>query len=195
VPGALRQRPTDDGIDRRREPGERLSDGWGWILEVGAHQRRRDFPAERRRAGHALEEHAPERILVGAPVQRLALELLGCGVVEGAGEPGRAEGAVAVESPGETEVGEVDVAVVGDQHVARLDVAVDEAAGVRSVEGGGDLVDDRQRPVRIEPALHVERRPQVCPGDVSHGDERLALVLASFVDRDHVGVVERCRQS
>ena len=66
---------------------------------------------------------------------------------------------------------------------------------MRSVEGGGDLVDDRQRPVRIEPALHVERLPQVCPGDVAHGDERLALVLAGFVDRDDVGVVERRRQS
>ena len=145
-PGLFANARADDGIDRRREPGECLSDGWGWVLEVGADQRRRDLPAKRRRAGQALEEHAAERVLVGAPVEGLALELLGCGVVEGAGEPRRAERAVAVQSPGQTEVGEVGVAVVGDQHVARLDVAVDEAAGVRSVEGGGDLVDDRQRP-------------------------------------------------
>ena len=46
----------------------------------------------------------------------------------------------------EAEVGEVDVLVTVEQHVRRLDVAMDESALVRGVERGGDLRTDRERP-------------------------------------------------
>ena len=57
---------------------------------------------------------------------------------------------------GQPEVGQVGVllALVRDQHVRRLDVAVDEPAAVRGVERGRDLPDDPHR------ALGVRARPR-----------------------------------
>ena len=49
---------------------------------------------------------------------------------------------------GDAEVDEVGEVVGGEQHVLRLDVAVHEAVGVRGVQRGGDLADDRRGPRR-----------------------------------------------
>jgi hypothetical protein len=83
--------------------------------------------------------------------------------------------------------------VAAEQDVGRLDVAVDQAGGVDRVEPVGDLGNQRHRPLRPQPAFAREALAEVRAGDVAHGDEGHAALLAGGVDRDHVGVLDRGR--
>ncbi len=79
----------------------------------------------------------------------------------------------------ESEVGQVDmlgVTVAGpaQQHVPRLDVAMDQAVRVRGVQGRGDLASDFERAGRAQPAVAVEQRPDVAMADVAHRNEQHA---------------------
>ena len=87
-----------------------------------------------------------------------------------------------VREPREPEVGDPHRAVALDQHVARLEVAVDEAGGVRGREPAPGLqeqatIASRVGLLRVEPV--VERRAV----DVLHDDVELAVVDADVVDR------------
>ena len=86
------------------------------------------------------------------------------------------------------------VALPGDQSVTRLDVAVDEAAGVGGVEGGGDLVDDRRRAGGLERSLAQDQRVEIGALDEAHRQVELTVLLAGVIDRDHVGVIDRGRR-
>ena len=63
-----------------------------------------------------------------------------------------------VGDAGDAEVGDLDPAVGRDQQVARLDVAVHEAGGVRGLQGGRGLGDDVEHLVGREHALALEDR-------------------------------------
>ena len=96
--------------------------------------------------GDRLDEHEAERVDVGLAVHRLALGLLGRGVAGRAEHcalrlgPGRLG-----EGAGQAEVGDAEAAVVAEEQVGRLDVAVHEPAAVRVVEGPGGLQADEER--------------------------------------------------
>src|SRR5580765_475738 len=90
---------------------------------------------------------------------------------------------------GEAEVADVRV-VAADEDVARLDVAVDEALLVGSVERGGDLLDDIDRPLGVEPPFLLEDPPQVGAVDELHREIEPAAVLARAQRPDDVRVVE-----
>ena len=92
------------------------------------------------------------------------------------------------------EVGEIDVAVAVEEHIAGLHVAMDERSPVSRVEGARHLGEDLERPLRRQLALGVEQRPQVAALHEAHGQIELPVVLSRLVDRDHVRMVERCRQ-
>ena len=82
-----------------------------------------------------------------ARVTELAARLLRAEVVDAAhGHAGHRQLRVR-ERLGDAEVGDLDPAAGAQQHVAGLDVAVDDAARVRRVERVGDLLGDaRGRP-------------------------------------------------
>ena len=80
---------------------------------------------------------------------------------------------------------------LAEEEVAGLDVAVDEACGVRVLEAGADLhseVDDAS-PGRAAPRP-VELVRERAAVHVLHDDVRVAVVLARVVDLDDVGVGE-----
>ena len=87
------------------------------------------------------------------------------------GQPGPATQVLA-----DAEVDEVDVVGVGafvaalDEEVARLDVAVDQAAAVGGVQGAGGLLEQKDGGVGLEAAALLEHLPQVGPGHAAHGD-------------------------
>ena len=76
------------------------------------------------------------------------------------------------------------------EHVGRLDVAVDQARGVRCVERGGDRGDDRGDPGGRQRALAAQQAAGVAAGHVAHGDEQHAGRLAGLEHRDDVRVVD-----
>jgi hypothetical protein len=147
-------------------------------------------------ARQALEQQARQAVLVRPPVELLAADLLGRDVVDRAHELA-VGGAALGRALGQAEVGQVAVlapVAVVEQDVARLHVAVDEAAAMGGVEGVRDLRGDRDRARRIERPLAPQQRLEVAAGDVAHRDEQAPLALTGLVDRDHVRVVEAGRE-
>ena len=163
----------------------------GLVLHVRPHRLGLGGAPERRLAGETLVEHAPERVGVGAPVDRFAADLLGRQVVERPDEP-PGVGGVPAELLGDPEVGQVGVIVLVEQHVGGLHVTVHERPPVSGVEGAGHLGQDAKRPLRAQLALAVEHAPQVVALDEAHRQVELPVVLPGLVDRDHVRMVERC---
>src|SRR5262249_48638952 len=77
-----------------------------------------------------------------------------------------------------------------DDDVARLDVAVDDAARRRVGQAGGHLQEVVQRLGHRQPAAAVEEAAQVLALDELEGDEVQPLVLAAVEDAGDVLVVE-----
>jgi hypothetical protein len=101
-------------------------------------------------SGHFVEHHA-EGEEVGAGVELFATNLFGGHVAHGAGDHAgvslQAEcsyrlggGAVGFGELGETEVENLDPAVVGHEEIFGLEIAVDDAAFVCCAEAVGDLL-------------------------------------------------------
>ena len=81
--------------------------------------------------------------------------------------------------------------LAAEQHVRGLDVAVDQADGVRGVERRADLERDRRHAVGRQRALAGEQVLQVRALHVAHDEVEVPGLLARRVDGDHVRVVDR----
>jgi hypothetical protein len=95
---------------------------------------------------------------------------------------------------GQAEVGDLDPAVVGEQDVLGLDVAVDDACLVRGAERREDRLEHVEGLPRREPTVLAHQVAQRAAGDVLHREEHRAPVAALVEDRDHVGVREPGRR-
>ena len=94
----------------------------------------------------------------------------------------------------EPEVGDAEPAVVAEQEVRRLDVAVHEPSAVGVVETACRLETDEQRLRRREASTSFEHRPQRAVGEELEHQIRDAALLAPVVDGHDVRVVERGRR-
>ena len=84
--------------------------------------------------------------------------------------------------------------VVVSMQVRRLEIAVDDARGVRGGQRIGDLGDEPRR-LCVRQGSSREPRRQRLALVVRYGDERLAVRVADFVDRPDVRVIERARRA
>jgi hypothetical protein len=107
---------------------------------------------ERRATGEHLEQHAAERVDVGAPVDLLALDLLGRHVRGRADDLAGARQLRVAGGGGELGQAEVDelrrlavLRVRCEQHVGRLEIAMDDARGVGGVEAPAEPLRDGER--------------------------------------------------
>ena len=102
---------------------------------------------ERDVAGEHLEEHDPERVEVGLAGDGPPERLLGRDVVRRAEHAAVGGQALLVQRARDPEVGDLRRALLVDEDVLRLDVAVDDLALVGGAERAGDLdrVGDRLR--------------------------------------------------
>ena len=87
-----------------------------------------------RSAGETFDEHRAERVDVSGRPDSLALDVLGRDVVDGSQELAAAGEAGRAEEPAQAEVRQVDVLVLVDENVGRLDIAVHEPAPMGGVE-------------------------------------------------------------
>ena len=131
----LLQELQDDALELlRRIGGEAADRNRRSFLQGGDHLHDR-LAGERRPAGEQGIEHAPQSVQIAAAGDRLAVGLLRGHVV------GRAEHAAigrhvrAAVQLGDAEVGELDVVLLVDQQVGRLEIAMDDAAVVGVLEG------------------------------------------------------------
>jgi hypothetical protein len=97
-----------------------------------------------------------------------------------------------IADPGQPEVGDPHrllgaARAALDQHVARLEVAVDQAGGVGGGEAapGGDEQRQHLAPVVAAPRQHLAEGVAV---DQLHDQVQIAVVDPDVVDRDHVGM-------
>ncbi len=192
----LFQRFLDDGPERERTLGrERIG---GPMLDPLQHLQRR--PAcERLAPGHQLVEDHAEREDVAACVNELPGGLLGRHVGHGAHHrPGpraghrlrACRGVGVVEERRQAEIRQLRVAVLRDEHIFGLDVAVQDPGGMcgcQAVGHAGQDLDD------LTPRASFRVGP-VLEGAAVHelGHEVLAaLELANVVHGQNVRVIER----
>ena len=199
------QRPHDDAVEFRRDAMadcRRRNDlgvagprhGVGIGLVGGAGDREELAP------GQQLPEHDSGCVDVDPAVERLPPRLLG-----------RQIGQLAVDDPRrgplhledrhrQPEVGQLHLARVGEQHVGRRDIAVDQLEVLERVgvdQRPRDLLDDVDRDVDREGdplvGAAVPGRQQVLPVDVLHRQEDLSALHAGIEHADHVPVREAQR--
>ncbi len=165
--------------------------GWNKLrlhdLAEGLH---RGEPPERRRPRQHLVEQRSQGIDVGAGPDGLAIarDLL-------RGHVGRStqdhsverEPLVIDQELGQSEVGDLGRAIVCDQDIARVQVAVDDPALVSHMDRPGQRLGQPGRPAKR--LGHSPEHPrQVPPRDILHGQKGKALVLADLEDLDDVGM-------
>ncbi len=195
VPEALAGVPAGralhEGVDPRRDlrPDGRRGGHVLVHVPVGHLHGRRG--SERHLPGDQLEEQDPGAVDVGPGVGVVVLDLLGRQV--GHGPEQQAVGLArvsALDGPGKAEVGDLDPTVLGDQHVLRLDVAVDVPGAVGCGQGLQHGVDDRQGLRGGQCPMGAQDIADGVPGNVLHDQVGHARIVALVVDRHRVGAVE-----
>ena len=79
---------------------------------------------------------------------------------------------------------------LGDENVRRLDVAVDDAFGMRSIECIGNLDGERENQFRFQRAT-ADAMLQRHAVEILHDDEVLTFALVNLEDHADIGVVQR----
>ena len=182
----------DERVDVRRQPGHPLRGRRDVVVHVPVGDLDRGLALVRLAAGEQLVEHDAGGVHVGAGVGAAVDDELGGQVGDGADEHAVGGGVLGVGADrlGEPEVGDLDPAVVGDEHVLRLHVAVHEAGAVGRRQRGEHRLQHGQRPRRRHRRLLDDGVAQRVAGDQLHHQEDGAVVVALVEDRDDVGVRE-----
>ena len=145
----------------------------------------RCVPGKGNLTGEQLVEHHADGVEIGGLVDRGAPRLLRRQVLRGADDRARFSH-LAHARARNAEIGHLQSPLAVDQHVVRLDVAVDDAVAVSEPDRGEDLprvVDrevDRRRPACDDELL------QGTAVEVLHRDVVRAFRLAAVIDRDDV---------
>ena len=144
----LFHRAADDIVHLRREVGDeaqRAGQGFAHVLHDDADGVLR---IEREAPRHALEEDDAQRVDVGAPVHVTALPpLFWRHVLWRACRRAAARKSLArLQNHGDAEVRQQHIVARAHQHVAGLDITVNDATAMREVERLRGLLDHVQRP-------------------------------------------------
>ena len=208
--GTLLETAIDDARERRRN----VPLGGGQVRRIFFEDRRhrvdRRLAAERALARQHLVEHGAEREDVRAMIGRPAAHLLGRHVADRAEHHARrrssacrcvamllapADGRVGLRELRETEVENLHAAVVRDEDVLRLQIAMDDALLVRGGEAVRDLhrvsFDEALRTRRSRPAVAAQPLAQRLALEQLRDDVRRAVVRADVVDREDVRMIQR----
>jgi hypothetical protein len=194
----LRECAPDDRVQGRRDVGAALARPRRIVLEMRVDRGHLGAPRERHLAREALEEHAPQRVQIGAAIDLVAPDLLGSDVIDRPDHlPAGRRPATRRRVLGQPEVRQVCVlspALHRDEHVARLDIAMHQPVRMRSIKSLGDLGYEADRTIGRKAALPPQQRAQIALLDVAHRDVQAPVRVAGLEDRHDAGVIDRCRQ-
>ena len=164
------------GVHDRGERGRHLGALGLHVGELLSHVLHRDrdlvLALERDLAGEHLVEHDAERVQVRLTGHGPAEGLLGRDVVGRAQHPAVRGQSLLVERAGDPEVRDLRRALLVDQDVLRLHVAVHDVAGVRRPERAGDLDGVRDRLRRRQAARAADPLLERLALDVLEHDVR-----------------------
>ncbi len=184
------EHPVDQhhqGFGERRAQPQQIGGGLG---QDRRHDRRRAGFLKRHAPGQHLVQHHAERPDVGAFVQFQAVARLGAEVGvrpdhrAGLGQAG------AVAQVRHAEIGQARGAIFGQQHVIRLDVAVNDVQSVGAGQGIGQVQRDIQHRFERQPALIVEQIAQGTAADKFHNQVMFGGIFKSVQQRDNIGMVQ-----
>ena len=180
-------------IERPRDPRQARRGRRDVVVDVLVRHRERGVAAVRSLPGQHLEQQDPRGVDVGPRTSDATLDLLGGEVRDRADEDPAGSGARGDRRRGrdgarQPEVRHLDASVIGEQHVLRLHVPMDEPGVVGRSQRGDDRLEDDQRGARIEVATPAEQVAKRAPLDVLHRQVDGAVVVTLVVDRNHVGV-------
>ncbi len=192
--GVGREGPPRHRLERRGDAGSDGGRTWDGPSEAGGGDGCRRIAFERSAAGEQLEQDDAQAVDVRGRGRHLAARLLGAEVVDrserraGQGDRGLGDG------PGDPEVGHLDLALARHEHVARLDVAMDEPVGMCGGNRAGDLGGQAGRLAGRQGAGSPDDRGEVLAIDELHHDERAGRIGAVVVDAHDPAIVERGRR-
>jgi hypothetical protein len=204
--GFFGQRTLQQAHCQRRQRIDQLVGNGQRVVDMGVQNLCRGAGKRRSPDDAAIEDRA-QRIEVRPPV-----DLVAVGALFGRHIGRRAHGAPdvgqfrCVERAGDAKIGEerrhgvgqcadahrmVAVAIHhAQQYVARLDIAVHDAAAVGVIERAGDWLQQTRGVVGRQPHGFLHQVGQGRPFDQLHDDVGQAVVLAHVVDRHDVGVAQ-----
>ena len=100
-----------------------------------------------------------------------------------------------LEKAGRPEIGHLDDALLGDEHVSRSQVAMDDALAMRVIHRVADLARVVERARQLERAFTLDDRFERVAGHVLHHDEEDVVLLLGGDHSDDVGMTERGEQT
>jgi len=156
------------------------------------------FQIHTRLARQHLIQDGTELIDVAALVHRVAAQLLGRHIDQGANLKPGVRHAVAAHCQwhvGDAEVGQLGPAILGKQDVGRPDIAMDDAAGMGSCEAGADVGGDPHGLVNGQWATVPQPCAQVPASQVFRHDVTMLILVLNRKERDNVGMAQASRRS
>ena len=190
--GVLDQRDLDEFAHVGRQVGGQRG---GRLLDVLHRHRQRAVAGERPLARNRFVANDSQRVHIAGRGGVVTQRLFGGDVLGGAHHHAGLGHRRGVDGLGDTEVGELHLAGRGDQDVARFDVAVHQAGGVRDLQCAAGLLEHVQRVPQRQPAGAFEHRVQRLAVDEFHhqiGGAALAVHIgfAVVVHAGDAGMVE-----
>ena len=180
----------DEVLERRREARAHLGRAAaGRTVEDRHADLGERVPGEGQLPGHDVIEHGAQREDVAAGVEFVAAYLLGAHVEHRSHEHPVLGDAALAGGARDAEVEELQVAVVLQQDVRRLEVAVDQLSLVDDLERGAQLQRDAQA-LLVAEGLVLDDLVEGAALEVLHRDVRRALEAVVLEDRRDVRVIE-----
>ena len=93
-----------------------------------------------------------------------------------------------VRQPGQSEVGEQDLAAAIQHDVRGLQIPMQDSLFVRRCQAGAELAGDLKRLIRRQTADAAKQRAKILAIHVLHGEKDMPVKFADVVDAAHIGM-------
>ena len=184
----LGQCPQHNRFQLRRKHRQKILERRRWLARDLQQRRGRAFPFKGQMARHHLVKHNPRRKQIRPPIHRLPVHLLGRHVIQRPNNLRRALGDVLISHLGDSEIEDLDAAILAQHDVRRFDIPMHYIAVVcvaqpfTHLDDDVGLVQQAQRPARRQ------HRIQVLALQILHYQIRIPVEVSQVVNRHDVRV-------